>query len=112
MIQHKAPHRNWMPDIKNVNKFDNVTIPVPDNFFDDYATRAAHEQEMEIAKKLTINSGLSKNTIVVFTSDQEFYLGEHGWFDKRFMYEESLKTPLLIKYPNHISKEWVCDKMV
>ena len=175
MIHHKAPHRNWMPDIKNLNKFDNVTIPVPDNFFDDYATRgrAANEQEMEIAKKLTnssdlklfdpskpgfpgvppdawlkrlnpeqlqawINayevknkqfkasnlsgkdlaiwklrrylqdylatvqsvdesvgrvldylqsSGLSKNTIVVFTSDQGFYLGEHGWFDKRFMYE-------------------------
>ena len=47
-------------------------------------------------------SGLSKNTIVVYTSDQGFYLGEHGWFDKRFIYEESLRTPLLIQYPGHI----------
>lgn len=46
--------------------------------------------------------GLSENTIVVYTSDQGFYLGEHGWFDKRFMYEESLRTPLLIKYPKEI----------
>lgn len=42
------------------------------------------------------------NTIVVYTSDQGFYLGEHGWFDKRFMYEESLRTPLVMQYPGHI----------
>ena len=47
-------------------------------------------------------SGLDKNTIVVYTSDQGFYLGEHGWFDKRFMYEESLRTPLLISWPGVI----------
>ena len=47
-------------------------------------------------------AGLSNNTIVVYTSDQGFYLGEHGWFDKRFMYEESLKTPFLIIYPKEI----------
>jgi arylsulfatase A-like enzyme len=45
------------------------------------------------------DSGLAKNTIVVYTSDQGFYLGEHGWFDKRFMYEESLRTPLLVRWP-------------
>ena len=43
-----------------------------------------------------------ENTIVVYTSDQGFYLGEHGWFDKRFMYEESLRTPLLMRYPKEI----------
>lgn len=43
--------------------------------------------------------GLSRNTIVIYTSDQGFYLGEHGWFDKRFIYEESLKTPFLVRYP-------------
>lgn len=200
MIHHKAPHRNWMPDIKNLNMYDSVKIRVPDNFFDDYNTRgkAAHEQDMQVNKTLqssydlklfdptqanfntpavnhwlsrlnnvqlaawveayekknqlfkdknltgkelalwklqrylqdylaTVASvdesvghildyldktGLSKNTIIVYTSDQGFYLGEHGWFDKRFMYEESLKTPLLIRYPDHISKGWVCDKMV
>ena len=47
--------------------------------------------------------GLTENTIVVYTSDQGFYLGEHGWFDKRFMYEESLRTPLLMRYPKEIS---------
>lgn len=44
-------------------------------------------------------SGLADNTIVIYTSDQGFYLGEHGWFDKRFMYEESFRTPLLIRWP-------------
>jgi len=44
-------------------------------------------------------SGLDKNTIVIYRSDQGFYLGEHGWFDKRFMYEESYRTPLLISWP-------------
>ncbi|MEQ6118988.1 sulfatase [Reichenbachiella sp. MALMAid0571] len=47
-------------------------------------------------------NGLTENTIVVYTSDQGFYLGEHGWFDKRFMYEESLRTPLLMRYPKEI----------
>ena len=45
-------------------------------------------------------SGLAENTIVVYTSDQGFYMGEHGWFDKRFMYEESLRTPLLMRFPD------------
>jgi arylsulfatase A-like enzyme len=44
-------------------------------------------------------SGLEENTVVVYSSDQGFYLGEHGWFDKRFMYEESLRTPLLVRWP-------------
>jgi arylsulfatase A-like enzyme len=44
-------------------------------------------------------NGLEKNTIVIYTSDQGFYLGEHGWFDKRWMFEESYRTPLIIKWP-------------
>jgi arylsulfatase A-like enzyme len=44
-------------------------------------------------------NNLADNTVVVYTSDQGFYLGEHGWFDKRFMYEESLRMPLLMRYP-------------
>lgn len=47
-------------------------------------------------------SGLDKNTIVMYSSDQGFYLGEHGWFDKRFMYEESYRTPLVAKWPGVI----------
>ncbi len=45
---------------------------------------------------------ISENTIVIYTSDQGFYTGEHGWFDKRFMYEESQHMPFLIQYPGHI----------
>ena len=56
--------------------------------------------------------GLTDNTIIVYTSDQGFYMGEHGWFDKRFMYEESLRTPLLIAYPGHIQPGSVCNKLV
>lgn len=44
-------------------------------------------------------NGLDGNTIVIYTSDQGFYLGEHGWFDKRFMYEESFRTPLIVRWP-------------
>ncbi len=44
-------------------------------------------------------NGLDKNTIVIYASDQGFYLGEHGWFDKRWMFEESYRTPLLIQWP-------------
>jgi arylsulfatase A-like enzyme len=47
---------------------------------------------------------LSDNTLVIYTSDQGFYLGEHGWFDKRFMYEESFRTPLLMRYPEMITE--------
>ncbi|CCY37505.1 sulfatase [Alistipes sp. CAG:831] len=46
-----------------------------------------------------IESGLWENTLVIYTSDQGFYMGEHGWFDKRFMYEESFRTPLLAHLP-------------
>lgn len=201
MIQHKAPHRNWLPAVKNFNLFDTVDIPLPKTFFDDYATRgvAAREHELEIDKVMRMGydlkmtkglgsseiiddgwgdgfermskeqrdawdaaygpkndafhranlkgkdlakwkfnrymqdylstiasvdesvgqvldylekSGLAENTIVVYTSDQGFYLGEHGWFDKRFMYEESLSTPLVIRYPKGIKPGWVCDELV
>lgn len=57
-------------------------------------------------------NGLDKNTIVVYTSDQGFYLGEHGWFDKRFMYEESLRTPLVVRYPAEIPGGSKSDALV
>ena len=57
-------------------------------------------------------AGLAENTIVVYTSDQGFYLGEHGWFDKRFMYEESFRTPLLVRYPKEIKPGTVIGNLV
>ena len=190
LLHHKAPHRTWMPDTCDLDLFDDVTFPLPANFYDDYEGRvAAAEQEMSIAKDMDVvydlkmadkeneihtttgleeygrtmcntmspgqkaawdrhydpiiqkfkednlsgkalaewkyqrymrdylgviasvdrnvgrvldyleEAGLLENTMVVYTSDQGFYMGEHGWFDKRFMYEESFRTPLLVRLP-------------
>jgi arylsulfatase A-like enzyme len=57
-------------------------------------------------------SGLAENTVVIYNSDQGFYLGEHGWFDKRFMYEESLKTPLIVRWPGVTGSGQVNDDLV
>lgn len=57
-------------------------------------------------------SGLAENTLVIYTSDQGFYLGEHGWFDKRFIYDESFKTPLIARWPNVIKPGSVENEMV
>src|SRR5690625_1893403 len=48
-------------------------------------------------------TGLADNTVVVYTSDQGFFLGDHGWYDKRWMYEESLHIPLMIRWPDGIA---------
>jgi len=61
---------------------------------------------------LLADLGREHNTIVVYTSDQGFFLGEHGWFDKRFMYEESLNMPLLVRWPAQIEPSSVNDDMV
>ncbi len=185
MYQHKAPHRNWQPGPKYLNKYDDVTIPEPETLFDDYANRAspASQQTMTIARHLSPNdlklipqrglneeqrkvwdrayqpknaafeaanlqgdalvrwkyqryvkdylrcvdsvdenvgrvldyldeSGLADNTIVIYTSDQGWYLGEHGWYDKRWMYEESFRTPLMIRWPQKIAAGSVNSDMV
>jgi arylsulfatase A-like enzyme len=57
-------------------------------------------------------AGLEENTIVIYTSDQGFYLGEHGWFDKRWMYKESLRTPLLVKWPGKVEPGTVNTDLV
>ena len=57
-------------------------------------------------------AGLAADTMVIYTSDQGFFLGDHGWFDKRFMYEESLRIPLLIRYPRVIPPGRICRRMV
>ncbi|RVU24076.1 DUF4976 domain-containing protein [Sandaracinomonas limnophila] len=55
---------------------------------------------------------LMENTIIVYTSDQGFYLGEHGWFDKRFIYDQSFKTPLLVAWPGKVKPDTKSDKLV
>ena len=190
LMHNKAPHRIWMPAIEDLGAFDKVKFPVPETFYDDYATRrAASLQEMSIDKDMDLiydlkidpkmtesrnkwltqwaknsvdrmsqedrkawdayydarskefaelnlkgralaewklqcylkdyvsvirsvdrnvgrvldylkKEGLDQNTLVVYTSDQGFYMGEHGFFDKRFMYEESFRTPLVMLLPD------------
>lgn len=151
MCHHKAPHRPWEPDEKHANLYENLDIPEPVTFNDDYSNRsnAAKEATMRIEddlddidlkieppKNLTPSelkswkyqryikdylrvvasiddnvgrlldylesSQLAEDTIVVYTSDQGFFLGDHGWYDKRFMYEESLRMPFIVKYPQAI----------
>lgn len=195
IIGHKATHRTWMPDIQDMGKFDNVTFPLPHNFYDNYKNReAAKDQEMTIDKtmlmgydlkmfsdeseadtdgnisRMNVNqrqkfnayydpiesdlksrnlvgkeliewkyqrymrdylstatsldrnigrtldyldkNGLTENTIVVYLSDQGFYLGEHGWFDKRFIYEESFRTPMMMRYPGVIKPGTISNDFV
>ena len=57
-------------------------------------------------------AGLAENTIVIYTSDQGFYLGDHGWYDKRFMYEESLRMPFVIRYPPEIEAGTVSEEIM
>ena len=57
-------------------------------------------------------AGLTDNTVVIYSSDQGWYLGEHGWYDKRWMYEESLQAPLLVRWPGHIAPGSTNDAMV
>ena len=56
--------------------------------------------------------GLADNTLIFYTSDQGFYLGEHGWFDKRFMYEPSFRTPLIIRWPEKIQPGQIDSHLV
>jgi choline-sulfatase len=152
MVHHKAPHRPWIPDEKHAHLYADGSIPEPETFFDDNATRSKAVQavHMTIADDMggddlkidmpaelrgpenrearmrwkyqiymrdylqCIQSiddnvgrlldhleerGLAENTLVVYTSDQGFFLGDHGWFDKRLMYDQSLQMPMLLRWP-------------
>jgi arylsulfatase A-like enzyme len=152
LCHHKAPHRPWVPDQKHALMYEDVDIPVPVTFNDDYSNRAsaAEAATMRIDRDLnetdlkqpvpegltpveekhwkyqryikdylrvvasiddnvgrlldTLDAeGLTENTLVVYTSDQGFFLGDHGWYDKRFMYEESLRMPFIVRYPREIA---------
>lgn len=199
LIHHKAIHRNWLPEIKNLPLYEDQTFPLPETFYDDYEGRpAAAAQEMSILKDMDLaydlkllkdgkesrlkksyenmlkrmdpeerkqfedfykpiteefykqnlkgkdlaewkfqryirdylkvvkslddnvgrvldyleEKGMMDNTLVVYTSDQGFYMGEHGWFDKRFMYEESMHTPLVMHLPKGLNAKGDITEMV
>lgn len=73
--------------------------------------RAVDENVGRVLDYLEANN-LMDNTLVVYTSDQGFYLGEHGWFDKRFVYDESFKTPLLVAWPGKVAPNSTSTTMV
>jgi len=161
LCHHKAPHRSWEPDEKHALMYEDIDIPEPETFNDDYSnrTRAAAEAKMRVDRDmhkgdlkqpepdgLTLKEekswkyqryikdylrcvasiddnvgrmldyldeeGLTENTIVIYTSDQGFFLGDHGWYDKRFMYEESLRMPFIIRYPKEIEPGTVNEDMI
>lgn len=82
-------------------------------YIKDYLS-TANALDRNIGKLLAYldEKGLAENTIVIYGSDQGFYLGEHGWFDKRFIYQESLKTPFLIRYPGVVAPGTKIDQHV
>ncbi|TDQ16544.1 arylsulfatase A-like enzyme [Algoriphagus boseongensis] len=73
--------------------------------------RAVDENVGRLLDYLEANN-LMENTIIVYTSDQGFYLGEHGWYDKRFVYDESFKTPLLVSWPGKVAPGSKSDELV
>ncbi|MEK3883285.1 sulfatase [Paenibacillus sp. PL2-23] len=161
MCHHKAPHRPWQPDEKHAHLYEDVDIPEPETFYDDYKTRsqAAVEARMRIDRDMKDEvdlkglppeglsaieekkwkyqryikdylrcvasiddnvgrvldyldkEGLAEDTIIIYTSDQGFFLGDHGWYDKRFMYEESLRMPFVVRYPRAIQPGTVATAM-
>ncbi|WP_316821078.1 sulfatase [Pedobacter gandavensis] len=83
------------------------------HYMRDYLSTAA-SLDRNIGRTLDYldKKGLTKNTIVIYMSDQGFYLGEHGWFDKRFIYEESFRTPMVMRYPGVIKPGTVSKDFV
>ncbi len=69
------------------------------------------DQSVGAVLEFLSDQGIAENTIVVYTSDQGFFLGEHGLFDKRFMYEEAMRTPLIIKFPKEIKRNSVTSHL-
>jgi arylsulfatase A-like enzyme len=82
-------------------------------YMQDYlACIASIDESVGIILDYLDKNALANNTAVMYTSDQGFYLGENGWFDKRFMYDVSMQTPLLVRWPGKIKKNTVTNALV
>ncbi|MDA0315854.1 MAG: sulfatase [Bacteroidetes bacterium] len=114
---------NWTRSYDRVNASLKESFPGMDDkekmqwryqrYMQDYlgTIRAVDENVGRVLDYLEANK-LMDNTLIVYTSDQGFYLGEHGWFDKRFVYDESFKTPLLVAWPGKIAPKSTSTTMV
>ena len=76
------------------------------------ATAASLDRNIGRTLNYLDQNGLTENTVVIYMSDQGFYMGEHGWFDKRFMYEESFRTPMMMRYPGVVKAGTASNHMV
>jgi len=82
-------------------------------YMHDYlATVKAVDESVAAILKYLDDEGLAENTLVVYAADQGFYLGEHGWFDKRWVFEESLRTPCLVRWPGVVKPGSVSKDLV
>ena len=92
---------------------DQITKWKYQQYMRDYAA-VIHAVDENIGRMLAHLDSIGEldNTIIVYTSDQGFFLGEHGWFDKRFMYEECQRTPMVIRYPGKIPAGTTSDALV
>jgi arylsulfatase A-like enzyme len=82
-------------------------------YMQDYlATAASLDRNIGRTLDYLDNHNLTNNTIVIYVSDQGFFMGEHGWFDKRFMYEESFRTPMVMRYPGVVKAGTVNNNLV
>jgi arylsulfatase A-like enzyme len=155
MVQYFNDHRPFDPPHKYEHIYDDIRIPEPSTFWDDYSMRASPAREarqrieympdfdppkeltgrqrkqwnyqqfmrhfMGTLKSLDENvgrlldylddSGLADDTMVVITGDHGFFMGEHGWFDKRFMYEPAIRIPWMIRYPGVVKPGSTSDAM-
>jgi arylsulfatase A-like enzyme len=114
---------NWTRSYDQVNAALKESYPSMDDkekmqwryqrYMQDYlgTIRAVDENVGRVLDYLEANK-LMDNTLIVYTSDQGFYLGEHGWYDKRFVYDESFKTPLLVAWPGKIAPKSTSSTMV
>ena len=114
---------NWTRSYDQVNADLKESYPSMDDkekmqwryqrYMQDYlgTIRAVDENVGRVLDYLEANN-LMENTLIVYTSDQGFYLGEHGWYDKRFVYDESFKTPLLVAWPGKIAPKSTSSTMV
>jgi arylsulfatase A-like enzyme len=159
VYQFKAPHRPFTPAPRHAHMFEDIEIPEPETFHDDYETRriAALAEDMRFDVSIagdyddipadldaagrkrwlyqrmmkdrfrTIygvdenlgrvldyldENGLADDTLILYTSDHGYFLGDHGWYDKRFMYEPSLRIPLVARYPRVGITGHVADELV
>lgn len=114
----RKQYRQWKPAIDQLNRdfygsqlsSKQLTRKKYQRYLQDYLASAASVDDSvgQILDYLDEHD-LAENTVVIYSSDQGFYLGEHGWFDKRFMYEQSLRTPLLIRWPSKVPPGSVND---